>query len=158
MTISKEEEIQEHAVSTKNHGYSLCKHLALQDNMEFWLLYWNISLNSQLHGVCPTWWMSEYCSSNTMPGHTQVCTQLWSSKNLDGQCCCTQQTVIACTIRFLPVWPFERQSAKATSCGRWGTVARCTSGCKEMTATFSGREYTFLFKGRRRLLTNMNTI
>jgi hypothetical protein len=27
-----------------------------------------------------------------------------------------------------------------------------------MTATSTGREYTFLFKGRRRLLTNVNTI
>lgn len=91
MTTPKEEEIQDCAVSRKNHGYSLwdeksvsCKLLALRDNMEFWLLCWNISLNSQFHWVCPTWWMSEvlllYYNARL---HTIVVI-----KNLDGQCCC----------------------------------------------------------------------
>jgi len=59
-------------VCRKNHGYSLldeksdsCKLLAFWDNMEFRLLCWNISLNSQLHEFVPHDECQKCCSSIT---------------------------------------------------------------------------------------------
>jgi hypothetical protein len=34
------------------------------------------------------------CYSMTMPGHSQVCTPLRPSQNVDVQCCCTYRTVL----------------------------------------------------------------
>lgn len=159
--ILKEEEMQECAISWKNHGYSLlgwercyfCEYLAQGGKNELWLPCWSTKKFVTHKKRLKCW------SSMTMLGCTQVCAPERPSQILNGQSCCIRPTVLTSHYQIITCLVLLKKACKDTIT----PVKRhcrmpCTSGCRGWKATFTRWEYMLLFRGERRLLTKMKTI
>ena len=133
--------------------------IALGDDSELWLLYWNSmkfeclpssssSHNKNARSVAASW----HCRAK------HHCVHHWGHYKIEMDSVATPAWEFwSWTITLAPVWSFDRQPVRQPLCKWWGTVEYHGPVAIERRATFVSWEYMLSFEGERRVLIKMKT-